>query len=606
MKQAEMIHQYNEINRPKFNQELFIRHDDDIINAIRDVVYSTQRDSTFIIKVIGFEVIDNYDDINHILWAYEDSIINKNKSTNKSEDKKKSTKSSNNSRKVENQFEFINLKDSDIKLIKVTYYIGITEKKNGFVTDTVTVYIAIPRIVDKFYFRISGNIYSAMYQIVDASTYNNSNAKNAKKQSITFKTIFMPIRVYKYTGKLRDCDDNDIPCAYFIGNMFKKSLLLMKYIFAKMGYYNTLNFLKVPGVIISENDNNIDKENMYVFPVRDNLFVSIPKYIYDNSIIAQSAVYTIVAVLTHMKDCVVKDVFGYDIWLKSLGAEFTTKDLDTIRTKGISILGSLEFIYDLGTKRDLKLDPEDKDDIYRVLRWMMYEFSALRKKDNIDISTKKVRYAEYIAALYAAKLAFGIYRLSDKADKADLDTIRKAIQIPPMFLLNAITKCQLVNYKDCVNDLDSLTALKYTYKGVSGIGEKSNAISSAYRAIHPSHLGRVDIDSSSNSDPGVSGTLCPISSFHDSHFIDFMEPSTWNSEISKMIEQYKSMNNKIEVCRIVKDNKLSSKQYDSTMIEQCRSVAKNLLKMPTIVENTSEYINGYDIFGDDKFFVTKD
>ena len=606
MKQAEMIHQYNEINRPKFNQELFIRHDDDIINAIRDVVYSTQRDSTFIIKVIGFEVIDNYDDINHILWAYEDSIINKNKSTNKSEDKKKSTKSSNNSRKVENQFEFINLKDSDIKLIKVTYYIGITEKKNGFVTDTVTVYIAIPRIVDKFYFRISGNIYSAMYQIVDASTYNNSNAKNAKKQSITFKTIFMPIRVYKYTGKLRDCDDNDIPCAYFIGNMFKKSLLLMKYIFAKMGYYNTLNFLKVPGVIISENDNNIDKENMYVFPVRDNLFVSIPKYIYDNSIIAQSAVYTIVAVLTHMKDCVAKDVFGYDIWLKSLGAEFTTKDLDTIRTKGISILGSLEFIYDLGTKRDLKLDPEDKDDIYRVLRWMMYEFSALRKKDNIDISTKKVRYAEYIAALYAAKLAFGIYRLSDKADKADLDTIRKAIQIPPMFLLNAITKCQLVNYKDCVNDLDSLTALKYTYKGVSGIGEKSNAISSAYRAIHPSHLGRVDIDSSSNSDPGVSGTLCPISSFHDSHFIDFMEPSTWNSEISKMIEQYKSMNNKIEVCRIVKDNKLSSKQYDSTMLEQCRSVAKNLLKMPTIVENTSEYINGYDIFGDDKFFVTKD
>lgn len=606
MKQAEMIHQYNEINRPKFNQELFIRHDDDIINAIRDVVYSTQRDSTFIIKVIGFEVIDNYDDINHILWAYEDSIINKNKSTNKSEDKKKSTKSSNNSRKVENQFEFINLKDSDIKLIKVTYYIGITEKKNGFVTDTVTVYIAIPRIVDKFYFRISGNIYSAMYQIVDASTYNNSNAKNAKKQSITFKTIFMPIRVYKYTGKLRDCDDNDIPCAYFIGNMFKKSLLLMKYIFAKMGYYNTLNFLKVPGVIISENNNNIDKENMYVFPVRDNLFVSIPKYIYDNSIIAQSAVYTIVAVLTHMKDCVAKDVFGYDIWLKSLGAEFTTKDLDTIRTKGISILGSLEFIYDLGTKRDLKLDPEDKDDIYRVLRWMMYEFSALRKKDNIDISTKKVRYAEYIAALYAAKLAFGIYRLSDKADKADLDTIRKAIQIPPMFLLNAITKCQLVNYKDCVNDLDSLTALKYTYKGVSGIGEKSNAISSAYRAIHPSHLGRVDIDSSSNSDPGVSGTLCPISSFHDSHFIDFMEPSTWNSEINKMIEQYKSMNNKIEVCRIVKDNKLSSKQYDSTMVEQCRSVAKNLLKMPTIVENTSEYINGYDIFGDDKFFVTKD
>ena len=73
---------------------------------------------------------------------------------------------------------------------------------------------------------------------------------------------------------------------------------------------------------------------------------------------------------------------------------------------------------------------------------MMYEFSALRKKDNLDISTKKVRYAEYIAALYASKLAIGIYRLSDKGDKADLDTVRKAIRIPPMYLINAITKCQ--------------------------------------------------------------------------------------------------------------------------------------------------------------------
>ena len=607
MKQSEMIHQYNDVSRPKFNQELFIRYDDDIVNALKDVVYSTQRESTFIIRVTGFEVIDNYDDINHILWAYEDSIINKNKNSSESlEDRKKPTKSSSSSKKAENQFEFINLKDSDIKIIKVTYYIGITEKKNGFVDDTVVVYIAIPRIVDKFYFRISGNIYSAMYQIVDASTYNNSNAKNAKKQSITFKTIFMPIRVYKYTGKLRNNKGEDIPCAYFLGNMFKKSLLLMKYIFAKMGYYSTLEFLRVPGVVISEDDENIDSEKMYTFSVREDLFVSIPRFIYDNSIIAQSAVYTIVSVLTYMKDCQMKDVFGYDIWLKSLGAEFTTKDLDTIKNKGLSILGALEFIYDLGTKKDLKLNDEDKDDIYRVLRWMMYEFSALRKKDNIDISTKKVRYAEYIAALYAAKLAFGIYRLSDKADKADLNTIKKAIQIPPMFLLNAITKCQLVSYKDCVNDLDSLTALKYTYKGVSGIGEKSNAISSAYRAIHPSHLGRIDIDSSSNSDPGVSGTLCPLSNLHDSHFIDFMEPSTWDEEVSKMIDQYKSMNNKIEVCRIVRDNKLSAKQFDSTITEQCKSVAKNLLKMPTIVENTSEYINGYDIFGDDKFFITRD
>ena len=34
MKQSEMIHQYNDVSRPKFNQELFIRYDDDIVNAL--------------------------------------------------------------------------------------------------------------------------------------------------------------------------------------------------------------------------------------------------------------------------------------------------------------------------------------------------------------------------------------------------------------------------------------------------------------------------------------------------------------------------------------------------------------------------------------------
>ena len=208
MNQSEMIYDYNLNNRPKFNRELFVRNDNDIINAIKDVIYSCQRESTFIIRVLEFEVIDNYDDVNHILWAYEDSILNKSKDPSEDLQNRQRTTTTN-GKKQDNQYDFINLKDSDIKIIRVKYYIGITEKK-GYADDTMTVYIAIPRIVDNFYFRISGNIYSAMYQIVDASTYNNSNARNAKKLSVTLKTIFMPIRVYKYIGVLKDVNGNEV------------------------------------------------------------------------------------------------------------------------------------------------------------------------------------------------------------------------------------------------------------------------------------------------------------------------------------------------------------------------------------------------------------
>ena len=598
MIQREFIHAYNDANRPKFNKELFTRVDDDIIEALRLVVYSCERTLGFVIKVVSFDVIDNYDDVNHVLWEYEDSMINKGKSPEQSKS---------NNKKKDNPFAFINLKDSDLKVIRIVYYIQIKEKKDGVVSDNITVYIAIPRIIDGFYFRLNGNLYSAMYQIVDASTYNNSTARNTKKQSITFKTIFMPIRVYRYFGTLVTIDGEELQCTYFVANMFRKSLLLMKYLLAKFGLSDCMSFLRIEDVYFLQNIDNIDKETNYIFSVR-GIYITVPKLLYDSVQIVQSFVYTIHSVLNYMKDTTYSMIFDRSVYIKALGAEFTSKDIDTIRDKGINILGSLEFIYDLLSKKDLHLDEYDKADVYCVLRWMMYEFNALRQKDNLDISTKKVRYAEYLASYYANRLAIGIYRISDKGDKATLDTIRKAIQIPPTYLINAITKCQLVNYKNCVNDLDSIIALKYTYKGISGIGESSNAISNAYRAVHPSHLGKVDLDSSSNSDPGVSGTICPLTNLHDGHFIDYKEPSTWQEDMNKVLDAHRAMNSKKAMYDILKDHKLVE-QEDNSVLGASIEVARNLLPFSNVFlnhytedNNTYGENNTIDILNDG-FFI---
>jgi hypothetical protein len=585
MNQRELIYKYNDEHRPKFNQTIFNRTDDELIGAIRDVIYSCERDSNFTIKVTDFQVIDNYDDINHILWEYENSIINKGKNI----DDGKAYKDKN------NQYNFINLKDSDLKIIKIDYFIQIFEKKNGLVSDNITVYIAIPRIVDNFYFRLNGNLYSAMYQIVDASTYNNTAAKSSKKQSITFKTLFMPIRVYRYIATMKDLNGSAIPCVYFMANMFKKFLLVMKYILAKMGYYDTMKFLGIKGVYFVKDFKDFDPDENYIFPAKD-AYIVVNKFMYDTVQLVQSFVYTLHNVYTHTKDMQYSDVFATHIWVKALGIEFTTKDFDTIYEKGYNILGSLEFIYDQITMKDLKLNMEDKADIYRVLRWIMYEFNALRQKDNLDISTKKIRWAEYIASYYASKLATGIYRISDKGDKADLTTIKKAIQISPMYLINSVIKSQLVNYKDCVNDNDSITALKFTYKGISGIGEKSNAISNAYRSIHPSHLGRVDLDSSSNSDPGVSGTICPLTSLYDNHFTKYEEPSTWESDLAKVIDTYNAMVGKKEMCKIV--NSITGEQKNNVVNDDDIRVAKKLIDFSLFAYSKEEFINGFDIFGD--------
>lgn len=603
MKQGKLIHDYNDKFRPKFNQELFVRHDEDIINAIRDVVMSIQRDSVFTIKVLNFEVIDDYDEIVHILWEYEESALNKKSSS------KESSKSTNKKQKrKDNQWEYINLKDSDIKLIRVTYFIQICEKKDGLVSDTIQVYIAIPRVIDKFYYRINGNIFSAIYQIVDASTYNNTNS-NSKKQTVTFKVVFAAIRTYRYVGILNNIDGENIKCVYFMTNMFKKTILTMKYLFAKMGYYEALEFLGVRdvNVIRGKDLNLIDPETNYIFRSKDKeIYVTVPKFLFNNSLVTQSAVYTLYTIISFTKDLEFKDIFSNELYIESLGSEFASKNINTL-SKGLAIIDSLEMVYDEGTKKDLKLGMEDKENIYTILRWIMYEFNALRAKDNLDISTKKVRYAEHIAQMYADKLARGIFRLSDKAENAKLSDVKRAIITPPMFLLNAMTssRCQLVTYKGCANDLDALFALKFTYKGVSGIGEKSNAIPASYRQIHPSHLGRVDLDSSSPSDPGVSGTICPLSSIKNSYFKEFTEPSTWRESRARMLDAYRQMNSKLTMCTLIDMVKEPVVTNPSNkVLRDCIDVYDNLVNYIANADEQSEVINGIDLFGDGIMFIS--
>ena len=121
--------------------------------------------------------------------------------------------------------------------------------------------------------------------------------------------------------------------------------------------------------------------------------------------------------------------------------------------------------------------------------------------------------------------------------------------IDPMYLINEITKSSLINFRDMMTDNDSYLAIKYTYKGVSGIGESgSSAIPDIYKYIHVTNLGIVDLDSSSPSDPGVSGCLVPLIILYDNdYFTDFQEPCTWREELTKLRDEYMQKVDKIQV-----------------------------------------------------------
>ena len=535
--QREMISRFINESRDKFNPKFFERSEDEIMDQLMKVILSCERESKyFTIKVDSFRVVDDFDEINRTLYNYYENL----------------TKNKAKSKKRNNPYEYINLNPSAIRLLVVKYYV-----KDKSDEDFIEVIIAVPRIVDKYYFDINGIMRSTLFQIVDGSTYNNGTS-NAKVPSITLKIIFMATRVTRYYNSFKTTKGEEVKLNYYHSRIFNKGISACKYILAKYGYYGFIDFMGInDSIIITSFD--MDDDDYYTFQASSNIFINSPKFILDRVPVVQTAVATLLQSIVDGIDYM--HVFDTNFWIRSLGAEFTSGGMEKMISildpdddsvpdtfdKGLSILESLENIYDNNTRDEIRLPMEDKATTYHLLRWIMREFNALRLKDNLDIGFKKIRFAEYIASLYAFKVAQGIYRVSDANKRASIEGIRKAIRTDPNFLLTAITKSKMVSYRNMVSDMDSMQALKFTYKGVSGLGENSNdSIPSIYRSIHPSHIGRVDLDSSSDGNPGITGTICPFAPNFDGFFDDYQEPNSWEQEFMTVMDEYHKLYGKAQ------------------------------------------------------------
>lgn len=560
MNQAELMAHYNEDCKPKFNERLFVKKDEDIIRELKNVILSCQRDQFFTIKVVKFEEVDDYFEIQRLLRDYEENYSRKSKSS---------------SRKRENSYDYINLKDSDIKLLIVTYFISIKG-----VSRYLNVYIAVPRVINKFYMRLSGSIYSAMHQIVEASTYNNTTSTNSKSHRVVLRTILANVNLYRKNVNIKRSDKTTMKCIYYLANVFSKPLPAMKYLLAKFGYYGTLKMFNFSTDYIQITEYDPKDEDLYTFSKKDDVFISTPKYLFDNDAVLQSLVYTVYQAV--IRNTQAKDMFSQEFWIRSLGLNFNNDSIE----KGLSVLDSIEHVYDITTHRLIMLPEHVKANIYTLLKWMMCEFSNLRVKDNLDLATKRIRFAEYVAAMYSFKLSKGIYRIADLGNRADIDSVTKAINIAPMFLIEEMQKSTLVNYRDMVNDSDSFAALKFTYKGIAGIGEKSsNSVPVVQKMVNTSHLGRVDLNTSSNSDPGMSGILCPFADINEDGFFDkdFKEPMFWEKEFAELADNYRKMQGIREIYKFKESLGIKEEKYDDKTIDGLLVIYRKITPDPNKV-----------------------
>lgn len=596
MTQLELLSDFDRDCKEKFNPLLFIRSDDEVMDQLQKVIKSCERkhNNYFSIEVLKFRVVDDYDEINRILYDYYEYITR-----NKPKQKKK-----------DNQYGFINVNQSAVRLLIVTYRVAINLENNLSVRpedlasgkakaeDTFDVYITIPRVVNKYYFMINGIMRSILYQIVDGSTYNN-NYTNSKIPNISFKIIFMAARVFRYTIDLHDeISDTDVRLYNYRANIFNKTVCVCNYFLARYGFIGAMKFLGIHGVYISD---RIPQNNnrVYAFKKAENLYIICDKYLTNNDLVTQAFVSCLyISLISGMN---FNMAYDEKFWVRMLGAMFNrlsaekclqmfSGDPTVVDTynKGLSILDSFENIFDESTKEDLRLKESSKHDMYAIVRWILREFYALKKKDNYDVSIKRVRFGQYVAATYIFKVIRGINRVSDQNNRITVEAIKKAIRTDPMYLINAITKSNLVTYRNMVSDMDSLVGLKFTLRGISGIGETdSNSIPESIRFIHPSHIGLLDMDTSSDNNPGVTGMISPFVQLDHGYFSSKDEPDTWEERYQQIYDEYKKAEGLKEVIQ-VKESLLNINTDEA----EKTSVMENAFAMKQSVITALQATNG--------------
>jgi hypothetical protein len=389
MNEKQFITQFIDEERHTMNPQLFVRDDLEIVEQLKNIILSCQKSNPyFTIKVESFEVISDYADIISTLEKYYDDMTGKGK--------KKNSKT----KRKENIYSYIDINHTAMRLLKVGYYISAEGGKDEDKEMRITVLIGVPRVVDKYYCQINGIKRSILYQIVDGSTYNN-NTSSQKSPTITMKTIFMAVRVYKYYMDLKTDDGQTIKSVNYVSRIFNKRVQAPKYVFAKYGFYGAMEFFGVRGIFLSRT--SVDNDSYYCFKKTDKYYICCPKMLFDGDYVVQSICSTIYNSI--VPGIPFESLFNKDYWLRSLGADFNgivpTKILQMLDSnesvvqdtlpKGYSVLDSFESIYDLNGKNTIKLPEEHKKDMYCILRWLLREFNELRLKDNLDIGIKRIR-----------------------------------------------------------------------------------------------------------------------------------------------------------------------------------------------------------------------
>ena len=505
------IHMYPNPEEENFNVD-FLTSANDI--SIEDLV---------VMNMMEFEVIENITILGYYLET-DPEKIDLNEHTININYKRKSDKLD------IPKFKFIN----PDRIAEMVFTIQVKTNMNEKV---ITKKILIPIEYDGFYY-IGNKKWKAEWQLCDASTYN-------QRGKITLKSR-MPFIIYQSKHRpIMDMDGTIHDVRTYSYALNSKSRFgarpKVKYInpmmiyAAKMGLEQAIVYMcagpdiQILPKSIAEYKEFDRKDEFYYFNI-DEVVFRVDQYMMDNNKHIASVVGMLksmesnefpvsYALLSNFED---EKVY----WRCRIGyvGAVKSKNLMSFLEKGNTTIKMFERLLDKVTQLNLRLEDPYKEDIYSLMRWVIFEFDNLKTRNNMDLNNKRIRKNEYIVQpTLGKKITENIIKILERAGKSNMnviDTLLEGFNFPSDIIISGMrSNGYLVKSDDLVNDFTSLSDLYYSCKGPNSLGENSSKmISQKYRNIHPSFMGRVDINVSSNSDVGMSGAFTPFVKLYDKFY----------------------------------------------------------------------------------------
>lgn len=423
-------------------------------------------------------------------------------------------------RKVDNknkeEIKYTSIEDSRVGELILKFKITFKGK-----SEIIEKPILVPLPDEYGYYQIKGKKYILMYQLVDASTY-------VTKNSVVLKSI-MPIFLTRKPFAKKDTEGYEYTCPIYSTKVFKNDITIMYFYFAKIGLTKSLRYFSVNHYIGISNEKK-DTEHFIYFQISQGFYLKVKRNAFNDSQYIRSVAFMILNVCNSKVN--INNMDCRQLWIEKIGNIFSVST--NHYEKGKNILVFFDRMLDETTKSNLRIDPKYKKSMYSILLYMFQNFNELKKKDNMDMENKRLRDSEYIASLLNKELSKRILPVVNSGKKLTREKIKDVFKFSGEILITQLYNSGLFRYDDQVNDMDFFSKLKYTIKGPNSQGgQNSQSISSYSRGLHPSMLGRIDLNVVGTSDPGTGGVLTPFCETDGLYFSSKSEPQDGKFNIEK-------------------------------------------------------------------------